>query len=250
VGQGITNPYGQTKYFIEKFLEVRLLFCFVLLLEAGLGWWCGGEAEAGTCLRVWGCERVSTTTSNDLQQAIDQLSLPPPPPPPPHTKFKIKQDFQRSPEGKGWKVVVLRYFNPVGSHERWVLVGKGRWLCVCVCTWTCVDVDACVDVCVCIYVYERDGRQSKSSTARFDHQITDTSFLRCTALYCAQHDNSGRIGEDPSGIPNNLMPYVSQVRPVPCCLPFQFITRTSPLHHPHLRTPPPTDPDPCPSPNP
>ena len=23
VGQGITNPYGQTKYFIEKFLEVR-----------------------------------------------------------------------------------------------------------------------------------------------------------------------------------------------------------------------------------
>lgn len=69
VGQGITNPYGQTKYFIEKFLE----------------------------------------------------------------------DFQRSPEGKSWKVVILRYFNPVGSHE------------------------------------------------------------------------SGRIGEDPSGTPNNLMPYVSQV---------------------------------------
>ncbi|TFJ83612.1 hypothetical protein NSK_004717 [Nannochloropsis salina CCMP1776] len=47
VGQGITNPYGQTKYFIEKFLE----------------------------------------------------------------------DFQRSPEGKSWKVVILRYFNPVGAHE-------------------------------------------------------------------------------------------------------------------------------------
>uniref|UniRef100_I2CQM0 UDP-glucose 4-epimerase n=1 Tax=Nannochloropsis gaditana (strain CCMP526) TaxID=1093141 RepID=I2CQM0_NANGC len=69
VGQGITNPYGQTKYFIEKFLE----------------------------------------------------------------------DFQRSPDGKSWKVVILRYFNPVGAHE------------------------------------------------------------------------SGRIGEDPSGTPNNLMPYVSQV---------------------------------------
>ena len=25
---------------------------------------------------------------------------------------------------------------------------------------------------------------------------------------------SGRIGEDPNGIPNNLMPYVAQVRPV------------------------------------
>ena len=24
---------------------------------------------------------------------------------------------------------------------------------------------------------------------------------------------SGRIGEDPNGIPNNLMPYVAQVRP-------------------------------------
>jgi UDP-glucose 4-epimerase len=46
--QGITNPYGQTKYMIEKFLE----------------------------------------------------------------------DFQRSPDGKSWKVVVLRYFNPVGAHER------------------------------------------------------------------------------------------------------------------------------------
>jgi nucleoside-diphosphate-sugar epimerase len=27
---------------------------------------------------------------------------------------------------------------------------------------------------------------------------------------------SGTIGEDPSGIPNNLMPFVSQVRAVPC----------------------------------
>jgi hypothetical protein len=29
---------------------------------------------------------------------------------------------------------------------------------------------------------------------------------------------SGRIGEDPNGIPNNLMPFVNQVRYVACCL--------------------------------
>jgi len=58
------------------------------------------------------------------------------------TKYVIEEilgDFSRSPEGKDWSVVILRYFNPVGAHP------------------------------------------------------------------------SGRIGEDPSGPPNNLMPYVSQV---------------------------------------
>mmetsp|Transcript_25535 Transcript_25535/g.78696 ORF Transcript_25535/g.78696 Transcript_25535/m.78696 type:complete len:371 (-) Transcript_25535:49-1161(-) len=58
------------------------------------------------------------------------------------TKYVIEEilgDFSRSPEGADWSVVLLRYFNPVGSHP------------------------------------------------------------------------SGRIGEDPQGPPNNLMPYVSQV---------------------------------------
>lgn len=34
---------------------------------------------------------------------------------------------------------------------------------------------------------------------------------------------SGRIGEDPRGIPNNLMPFVSQVRCCRCVLPFFFV---------------------------
>lgn len=54
---------------------------------------------------------------------------------------KVLRDFSKSPKGKDWAIMILRYFNPVGAHE------------------------------------------------------------------------SGKIGEDPNGPPNNLMPYVSQVRP-------------------------------------
>ena len=58
------------------------------------------------------------------------------------TKFFIEEmcrDIARAPDGDDWKIVLLRYFNPVGAHE------------------------------------------------------------------------SGMIGEDPRGIPNNLMPYILQV---------------------------------------
>jgi UDP-glucose 4-epimerase len=58
------------------------------------------------------------------------------------TKYVIEEilrDFAASPEGQGWSIMILRYFNPVGAHP------------------------------------------------------------------------SGRIGEDPNGPPNNLMPYVAQV---------------------------------------
>lgn len=58
------------------------------------------------------------------------------------TKFFIEEmcrDIAQAPDGAGWKIVLLRYFNPVGAHE------------------------------------------------------------------------SGLIGEDPKGIPNNLMPYILQV---------------------------------------
>jgi hypothetical protein len=39
-------------------------------------------------------------------------------------------------------------------------------------------------------------------------------------LLCPLCENSGRIGEDPSGPPNNLMPYVAQVGPFLYPLPF------------------------------
>jgi UDP-glucose 4-epimerase len=58
------------------------------------------------------------------------------------TKFFIEEmcrDIAAAPGGEDWKIILLRYFNPVGAHE------------------------------------------------------------------------SGRIGEDPKGIPNNLMPYILQV---------------------------------------
>lgn len=58
------------------------------------------------------------------------------------TKFFIEEmcrDIAAAPDGDDWKIILLRYFNPVGAHE------------------------------------------------------------------------SGRIGEDPKGIPNNLMPYILQV---------------------------------------
>jgi UDP-glucose 4-epimerase len=30
----------------------------------------------------------------------------------------ILEDLHKSPKGKGWNVVLLRYFCPVGAHER------------------------------------------------------------------------------------------------------------------------------------
>lgn len=87
MGAGITNPYGQTKYFIEKFLEVRFL-----ILTGGI--------IVRTCA-VHRSNADAYVFAHPLLSGMDG-----------------EQDFQRSPEGKAFKVVVLRYFNPVGAHER------------------------------------------------------------------------------------------------------------------------------------
>lgn len=41
------------------------------------------------------------------------------------------RDLAASPEGKEWRIILLRYFNPVGAHPSGVLGGFEPHCCMC-----------------------------------------------------------------------------------------------------------------------
>ena len=84
---------------------------------------------------------------------------------------------------RDWRIVLLRYFNPVGAHP------SGRHL----------SLGAC-------------GMQSSSAQQPGPQACGAGSRRWRRACHNGAVLPAGEIGEHPVGIPNNLMPYVHQVR--------------------------------------
>ena len=97
---------------------------------------------------------------------------------------------------KDWRIILLRYFNPVGAHP------SGEHLTV---------------------VWALSWAQRLRPAAISTRQQARQRLMRCVP--------AGEIGEHPVGIPNNLMPYVQQVRRLAAC---RVPARSTPAAQPHL----------------
>lgn len=138
-----------------KYYENNMVGTFTLV-RAMLAHGCGTIVFSSSAT-VYGDAAVPITESSPVGHGISN--------PYGWTKSMMEQvlrDVQRAnPE---LRVVLLRYFNPVGAHPRCAGRAPGPLLCL-------------------------SGQRSVTRG----------------------HRRSGRIGEDPKGMPNNLMPYVQQV---------------------------------------
>lgn len=192
VGQGITNPYGQTKYFIEKFLEVCVgvsvflcvcpfLFCFVgdelVLLFSPVGLPYSGVWDGSLCVMCWIVGEPLAVVGCLVPSFLDTTTTGLPAVP-----------GREGVEGRRPPLLQPR--------------GLAREVSAFVRVW--LEEELC------------GGRHRPAIHHR--RRIAQPSpTLSCTLhthtyIHTYQQTTSGRIGEDPSGIPNNLMPYVSQVR--------------------------------------
>lgn len=91
-----------------------------------------------------------------------------------------------------WRIILLRYFNPVGAHPSGVRCRRS-------CTLS-IFMSRC-------NVYEVLQQSATCSASRWVCMVQFTFVPGLSFV----HGPAGEIGEHPSGIPNNLMPYVHQV---------------------------------------